>query len=158
MNTTSASFSYWMTFARLGTLASILALCSAQGQAQAQDVDRPILVVAVVDSAPYGAKAALVRRGRGSVREVLLIQRSVLSPQLVHAGVFSALAVRGTSGDVPTYDAVMRITFEADSATVNESDRKLTRRLLEAPERPVVGFGRLKSVRVPLRATPRRAR
>ena len=118
------------------------------------------LYFAVVSHIPYGdANAVLVRRPGGEQRDLVLIRRDALSPELAAGAMQVARTARAFQGESVKTQLVMRVRPSHASASEVANGQALVERLKNAPQQEVSGAGPAPMIEVAMphiRRNPRR--
>ena len=129
---------------------------SAQGNprgAEAEMARRVPVVVAVVDSFPYGqARAVIVRRTQGDERDVIVIPRENATGEQLSAAMVLLLAQRELDGDSAATNKLTRVSGATGPRNwigrETKQNQAFIDRILTGPSRVVQGIGRAKTDRL----------
>jgi hypothetical protein len=106
----------------------------------------PVVITAVDDFKYKGSKAVIVRRTTMMPHDVILVKKEHVNPRFLADAVFKLQAVRSAFGDIPTRDAVYRVTPRDKEGKRTTEAIGWANTLATTRENELEGYGPVKQV------------
>jgi hypothetical protein len=107
-------------------------------------------VIAISDTSLHGAAALILRRAAVEPREVILVSPEQQNTRVLAAAVHLLLVVRSKDGDIPSRDAIVRVT----GRSAQRGNQRLAAQYLDllhvAGRRGIGGIGQVRQIVVGL--------